>query len=310
MKIFLTGGSGLVGRNILEHPHATQHEWFHPSHKDLDLCDWESTSNFIRECQPDIIIHAAGKVGGIQANIREPVNFFVMNMDMGRNLVLGARDAGVPRFLNLGSSCMYPKDHEEALREEEVLSGPLEPTNEGYALAKISTARLCSFVKKEDAQFDYKTLIPCNLYGRWDSFNPKNSHMIPSAIRKVHDAVQNESPEVEIWGDGTVRREFMYAGDLADCIHHALDPNRFNHLPDLLNVGLGFDYSINEYYEEISKVLGYKGKFKHLLDKPVGMKRKLISTEKLKSWGWVAPTSLADGIQKTYDFFMSQNQHA
>lgn len=237
-----------------------------------------------------------------EANSREPVQFFTENMDMGMNLVLGAHEAGVTRLLNLGSSCIYPRDGENPLREEAILTGELEPTNEGYALAKIGTLRLCTYITRQYEGYAYKTLIPCNLYGRWDSFHPTKSHMIPAVIRKLHLAAQVGQDKIEIWGDGTARREFMYTGDLADCVLEAV--RRFDTLPDEMNVGLGHDYTIDEYYREIAAVVGYQGEFFHDLSKPVGMARKLVDVSRQKTWGWRPKTSLTDGLAATYQWFL------
>ena len=184
------------------------------------------------------------------------------------------------------------------------MHGELEPTNEGYALAKIVTLRLCEYINREDAGFEYKTLIPCNLYGRHDKFSPQHSHLIPAIIHKVHQAKVNKVSSVEIWGDGTARREFMYAGDLSDAVMRAL--REFESLPSVMNVGMGYDFTINEYYQTVAGVLGYKGSFVHDLNKPVGMARKLVSVERQSAWGWSASTRLSDGIAKTYEFYLKE----
>lgn len=301
-RVFLTGGSGMVGRNVLEHPAASQLEIFAPGTPELNLFDYEAVKAYIAKVKPDIIIHAAGRVGGIQANMAHPVAFLLENLDMGRNTVWAARNCGVKKLINLGSSCMYPRNAPNPLKEEMVLQGELEPTNEGYALAKTVVSRLAAYISKEAPEFRYKTLIPCNLYGRWDKFSPEHSHMIPAVIRKLHLAKLNGEKVVEIWGDGTARREFMYAGDIADCIHRAITD--FDTLPDLMNAGLGHDYSINEYYQTVAEVVGYTGAFTHDRSKPAGMKQKLIDTTRLSAWGWQPAISLRDGISKAYEFFL------
>ena len=306
IKVLLTGSGGMVGQNVLEHPSMRDFDVIAPRSSSLNLLDFSAVQLFLEEHKPDIVIHAAGKVGGIQANVREPVGFLVDNLDMGRNIVLASRQAGVKRLLNLGSSCMYPRNHSEPLREELVLKGELEPTNEGYALAKVVTARLCDYIVREDASFQYKTLIPCNLYGRFDKFDPSHSHLIPAIIHKIHVARENNDSSVEIWGDGSARREFMYAGDLADAVVHAL--RAFDALPAYMNVGLGHDYSINEYYQVVAEVMGYRGEFVHDLSKPVGMARKLVSIERQQAWGWSARHDLRSGIEKTYSFYLQEKQ--
>ena len=301
-KILLTGGSGMVGRNLLEHPDIGRFTVLSPSRSDLDLRNFSAVHQYLNDHRPDMIIHAAGRVGGIHANIREPVAFLLDNLEMGRNIVTAARLAGIPRMINLGSSCMYPRNHHNALREEMVLKGELEPTNEGYALAKIVTAKLCEYIMREDAGFHYKTLIPCNVYGRHDKFDPAHSHLIPAIIHKVHEARERGSQSVEIWGDGTARREFMYAGDLADALVRAMD--MFDSLPDATNVGLGHDHTIDEYYAAVAEALDYKGTFTHDLTKPVGMARKLVSVERQTAWGWKPKHTLREGIAKTYDYYL------
>lgn len=302
--LLLTGAHGMVGRNIQEHAACAQFRMLTPSRAELDLRDSAATLHYLKTHQPDIIVHAAGKVGGIQANVLAPTEFLLHNLDIGRNIVWGARQVGVKRLLNLGSSCMYPRNQDEPLTEEMVLKGELEPTNEGYAIAKIATARLCDYIVREDTAYQYRTLIPCNLYGRFDKFDPKHSHLLPAIITKVHAALQSNSDEIEIWGNGEARREFMYAGDLADAVFRAVGD--FDALPQYLNIGLGYDHTISEYYSAVATVIGWNGRFRHDLSKPVGMARKLSSTARLEAWGWKASHSLHAGIQQTYDYFLKE----
>ena len=208
-RILLTGGGGMVGRNLLEHFEINDFEILAPNSKELDLRDYNAVQTYLQKIKPDVVIHAAGKVGGIHANMREPVSFLMDNLDMGRNIVWAAHQSGVKKLINLGSSCMYPRNHSEPLKEEMVLKGELEPTNEGYAIAKVATAKLCEYIMREDSEYQYKTLIPCNIYGRFDKFDPEHSHLLPAIIHKVHQANQSGLDVVEIWGDGTARREFM-----------------------------------------------------------------------------------------------------
>jgi len=303
-RILLTGASGMVGKNICEHPAAQLYDILAPSRKELDLLDYKSVDKYFEIYKPEMVIHCAGVVGGIQANIREPVRFLMANLDMGRNVVLSAKKYGIERLINLGSSCMYPRDEINPLKEESVLKGELEPTNEGYAIAKIVTAKLCEYITHEGIGFQYKTLIPCNLYGRFDKFDPKNSHMVPAIIDKLYQAKLNNSPVIEIWGNGTARREFMYAGDFADCIWRCVE--RFESLPHVTNVGLGEDWSVNEYYKCAANVVGYEGEFTHDLSKPVGMKQKLVDSTLLNEWGWRPMSTLEEGLQKTLKFYLER----
>lgn len=303
-RLLITGGSGMVGRNLREHPAIAGWQVLAPSSAELDLTDAAAVRRWLADHRPDAVIHAAGLVGGIQANMARPVDFLVINAAIGQSVILGARDAGITRFINLASTCMYPRGMDTPLSEDMVLTGELEPTNEGYAIAKILATRLCQYIRREDASLHYKTLIPCNLYGRHDKFDPAHSHLVPAVIHKVHQAKQARSDSVEIWGDGTARREFLYAGDLADATLRALD--RIDTLPDLMNVGLGHDHSINDYYAAAAEVVGWTGRFVHDLSRPVGMKRKLSDVSCLSAWGWQAPTSLRDGLRRTYDFYLER----
>ncbi|WNQ10427.1 GDP-L-fucose synthase [Paenibacillus aurantius] len=302
MKILLTGASGMVGRNLMEKNESFN--FLTPSSNELDLLSYDKTFQYLKFHKPDFIVHAAGRVGGIQANISDPVRFLIENLDMGRNIVMAARNLKILNLLNLGSSCMYPRNGVNPLKEDSILKGELEPTNEGYALAKITISKLCQYITNDNNDFQYKTLIPCNLYGRWDKFDPRHSHMIPAVIQKVHKAKISGEKEVLIWGDGTARREFMYAGDLANCILKSI--SNFNSLPNIMNVGLGYDYSIKEYYETIANIIGFQGVFVYDLEKPTGMKQKLVDTNLQTKWGWKPETSLKDGISKTYNFYMEE----
>lgn len=302
MKILLTGGSGMVGKNIIDRFALSNFTLLTPKSTELDLQNYEAVYNYVHKNKPDFVIHAAGLVGGIHANMANPVAFLVKNTDIGRNIIMAAKENKVKHFLNLASSCMYPRNATNPLQEELILQGELEPTNEGYAIAKIYATRLCEYINKEDPSFIYKTAIPCNLYGKYDKFSDQHSHMVPSVIKKIIQAVEKNENEVLIWGDGLSRREFMYAEDLADFIFYAV--KNFETMPQNLNVGLGFDYTINEYYYAAAAVLDYKGGFIHDLTKPTGMKQKLIDDTKLKAFGWQHQTDLATGIQKTVDFYL------
>ena len=295
----------MVGKNHLEHVHAGAFELLTPSSAELALLDAQNVRNYLSEHKPKMIIHAAGVVGGIQANIANPVRFLVDNMQMGLNILMSAKNLGIKNFMNLSSSCMFPKDAKNPLTEELILKGELEPTNEGYALAKVATTRLCEYITKEDDLCLYKTVIPCNLYGRHDKFDSKYSHMIPGVIQKLAKAKKQQLKEIDIWGDGLARREFMYSGDFADFIFYALQ--NFDKMPQNINVGLGHDYTINEYYSEIAKVVGFNGEFVHDLTKPIGMKQKLIDNTKLQRFGWKHTTKLQEGLEATYQYFKEKS---
>lgn len=301
--LLLTGGSGMVGRNILEHPSAGDWTILAPASRELDLTDAGAVTDYVAAHKPDLVIHAAGQVGGIQANMAHPVAFLERNTAMGRNIIMAAYQCGVRNLLNLASTCMYPRAAANPLREEMILTGELEPTNEGYALAKIMATRLCQYIRREDETAQYKTLIPCNLYGRHDKFDPKHSHLLAAIIHKIHNAKTEGHAEVEIWGAGTARREFLYAGDLADAVLRAA--HDIDRIPEVMNIGLGYDCTINEYYNAVADVISWKGRFTHDLSKPVGMIQKLTDTTRQTVWGWSPPTSLTDGVAKAYDFYLN-----
>ena len=300
--LLLTGGSGLVGRNIQNHYASNKWNIIAPSSNDLNLMDYASVKSFFNECKPDIVLHCAGRVGGISANIEEPVAFLDSNIVIGRNVIMGAREAKIKKLINLASTCIYPREAQNPLKEKYILEGKLEPTNEGYAIAKIVALRLCQYIRKEDPSYNYKTLIPCNLYGRFDKFDPKNSHLLPAIIHKVHQAKITGKQSVEIWGDGSARREFMYIEDLADAIYFALES--ISDIPDLMNLGVGTDYTIKEYYESVALVVGWQGEFVFDYSKPTGMAQKLSDTSLQLKWGWQPKTTLKEGIRSTYKYYL------
>lgn len=297
----------MVGRNILEHESISNYNLLTPSSKELDLLNYSKTESYIAINKPDFIIHAAGKVGGIQSNMASPVNFLIENIDMGRNLIMAAKNNNIKKLINLSSSCMYPRNAKNPLNEDLILKGELEPTNEGYALAKIFVTRLCEYIGMEDHSLIYKTIIPCNLYGLYDKFDPKHSHMLPAVIKKIHEAKEKNITKIDIWGDGEARREFMYAGDLADFIVFAI--KNFKEMPQNINVGLGHDFTIKEYYQTVAKVISYDGEFVHDLTKPVGMKQKLVDNTRLKAFGWSHSTSLEQGIKKIYEYYLKEGRN-
>lgn len=305
-RVLLTGGTGMVGRNIVEHPAVRHWELVAPTRAELDLERADAVCAFMHEVRPQVVIHAAGLVGGIHANMARPVDFLVRNTDLGRNVILGAHAAGVPQLINLGSSCMYPRNGVNPLREEQVLAGELEPTNEGYAIAKIYAARLCQYLRRQEPTLEYKTLIPCNLYGRHDHFEPTRSHLVAAALRKVHEAARSGAGFVDVWGDGTARREFMDAADLADAVvRHVLQGRD---APELMNIGLGRDHSVNDYYRAAARAVGWNGQLRHDLSKPVGMKQKVVDTSRQTAWGWQPRTSLDEGMARCYAFFLETEE--
>ncbi len=302
MRILLTGGTGMVGRNIKEHKLAQGYKLLTPSRQELDLTNKREIYRYLNDNNPELIIHAAGLVGGIHANIANPSRFLLENLEIGCNVISEAAKIGIKNIINLGSSCMYPKSIQNPLKEEYLLQGLLEPTNEGYAIAKIAAQRLCDYLRSEDKSRNYVTLMPCNLYGKYDNYRPERSHLIASILVKLHHAKVNNKNSVEIWGDGTAKREFMYVEDIADAIWFSLP--LIDKLPNLINVGVGRDYSIFDYYRKAAEIVGYQGSFTFDLKKPTGMKQKLLDVKRINDLGWFSRFSLYSGLKKTYDHYL------
>jgi len=301
VRVLVTGGTGMLGRNLRAARGAAAHAILAPRRAELDLTRADDCRRYVAEARPDLVVHLAGRVGGIQANIDRAALALSDNLLMGINVVTAARAAGVPRLVNLGSSCMYPRDRAERLDVGQLLSGPLEPTNEAYALAKLSVWKLVEVIGHESPALCYRTLIACNLYGPFDHFDPLSSHLVPAAILKIDQALETGADTVEIWGDGAARREFMFAADLADFIWRFAD--RLDELPRTLNVGVGVDLSVDDYYARIAALMGYAGGFAHNLRRPAGMRRKLLDVSAQEALGWRPPTALDDGLRRTLAHF-------
>lgn len=302
MRVLLTGASGMLGKHLLAEASLFKDLYMlTPARRLLDLLLPDRIALFLANNQVDVVIHAAARVGGIQANIKDPVGFIYENMMSSFNLIHACFQAGIQRLLFVGSSCMYPKDLLTPLRESQLLSAPLEPTNEGYALAKISAARLCAYFNKQHGTH-YKTLIPCNLYGAHDHFDPARSHLVAAVLVKLHRAKVERADCVEIWGDGSARREFLYVADAARFMLECLP--RLDQLDDLLNVGASEDHQVRTYYQQGAEVVGFKGDFTYDLSKPVGMKQKLLDSSLAQSLGWRPRVKLRDGLARTYRSFL------
>jgi GDP-L-fucose synthase len=270
------------------------------SSKELDLRKQKAVHDFIRKTQPDVIIDAAAKVGGILANNDFPYQFLMENMQIQNNLIHEAHSLGVDKFIFLGSSCIYPKLAPQPLKEEYLLTGTLEPTNEWYALAKITGVKACEAIRKQFDK-DFVSLMPTNLYGTHDNFDLKSSHVLPAMIRKFHEAKQNNNAVVILWGSGTPMREFLFVEDMASAVVFALE----NQLPDYLyNVGTGEDLTIKELATMIQKIVGHEGDIIWDDTKPDGTPRKLMDVSKMHSLGWKHNVQLETGIKRTYDWFL------
>jgi len=307
MKVWVTGGSGMVGSAVVRALRESEVEVQAPRSSELDLTVADDVRAFLASHHPDAVIHAAGRVGGIAANVAEPVRFLTDNMAMGMNVIQAASEFGVPRLINIGSSCMYPRDHEQPLVEDDVLTGPLEPTNEGYAIAKIAADRLCAYVSAT-TDLHYRTVVPSNLYGPGDHFDELRGHLIANAMRKVELAVRTGAGSVEVWGDGGARREFTYVEDVTNWVARVI-VDGIEQLPTRLNIGVGIDYTVREYYEHIGQVCGYDGELQFDVSKPVGMKRKLMDSSVAASYGWAPPTGLDEGLARTLDYFQTLDRH-
>jgi GDP-L-fucose synthase len=307
MKVLITGAAGMLGSALLRTFESLEnHEILPLTRADLDLRSKTDFEKQLRNFSPDLVIHAAAKVGGIQANISHPVEFLADNLQMDSNIITTSLANDVESLLYIGSSCMYPRDYRQPLVESDILQAPLEPTNEGYAIAKIAGSKLCEYASKS-LGVSYKTIIPSNLYGPGDNFNPGSSHLLASVIRKVHEAKVNRSNEIDVWGSGNARREFTYIDDLSEWI--AGRASSLNELPPVLNVGIGVDYSINEFYQTALDSLGVSAELRHNLTKPEGMQSKLMdSTLARESFGWSPKTDLNTGIAKTYQWFLANSK--
>lgn len=304
-RILVTGGSGMLGSAVVRSLAGHSCVVLAPSSREVDLLNARSIHEYILDSSPDAIVHAAGKVGGIAANISEPTSFLYENMMMGMNLVKVASTIGVPELINIGSSCMYPRDVEGLLTEDLLLTGGLEPTNEGYALAKIATDKYCQFARSE-LGLAYITLIPSNLYGPGDHFDSARGHLIAAAILKIWTAAQRGDESVDVWGSGTARREFTYVDDVADWIASIAATRVPKEFPSRMNVGVGVDHTVNEFYRAIAEIIRYNGVLKNDRSKPEGMRRKLMDSSLAASFGWAPTTALREGLRLTLDFFETQ----
>jgi len=300
-KIYIAGHNGMVGSAIwrtLERRGYTH--LLGKSSSTLDLRNQQAVRDFISEEKPDVIIDAAARVGGILANNNYPYPFLMENLQIQNNLIDSALQGGIEKFIFLGSSCIYPKLAPQPLKEEYLLTGELEPTNEWYAIAKITGVKACQAIRKQFGK-DYVSLMPTNLYGTQDNFDLNTSHVLPAMMRKFHEAKENNHAPVTLWGSGTPMREFLFVDDMAAAVVFALE----NKLPDYLyNVGTGEDLTIKELAETIQKITGHQGEIIWDSTKPDGTPRKLMDISKMHELGWKHQVKLEEGIQQTYDWFV------
>jgi GDP-L-fucose synthase len=301
-KIYIAGHRGMVGSAIWRNLVSKGYEnLIGATSKELDLRDQQAVKLFLKDEKPQVIIDAAAKVGGILANNNFPYDFLMENMNIQNNLIDGAHKAGIDKFIFLGSSCIYPKFAPQPLKEEYLLTDSLEPTNEWYAIAKISGVKTCEAIRKQYGK-DYVSLMPTNLYGIHDNFDLNTSHVLPAMLRKFHEAKNNNNSPVTLWGSGRPMREFLFVDDLAEAVVFALE----NKLPEYLyNVGSGIDLTIKELAETIQNVVGHSGEIIWDSSKPDGTPRKLMDVSKMHSLGWEHKINLEDGIRKTYQWFLN-----
>jgi GDP-L-fucose synthase len=301
-RTYVAGHRGLVGSAILR---RLEEEGFENllvrSRSELDLTDSRAVDEFFETERPEYVFLAAAKVGGILANSTYPVDFLRDNLTIQLNILDAAYRHGVKKLLLLGSSCIYPKFAPQPMKEEHLLTGELEPTNEPYAIAKIAGIKLCQAYRRQHGA-DFISAMPTNLYGPGDNFDLNTSHVLPALIRKFHEAKERGEPNVTIWGTGAPRREFLHVGDLAEACLFLMD-NFSGH--EAINVGVGKDISISELASLVGEVVGYEGEISYDTSKPDGTPRKLLDVSKLNNLGWQAKTSLRDGVRQTYRWYTS-----
>jgi GDP-L-fucose synthase len=305
-NIFVAGHSGMVGSAIVRHLIALgQTRIITRTRQELDLLNQQSVMSFMQSEKPDQVYLAAAKVGGIHANNTYPAEFIHDNLMIQTNVIQAARKSGVHKLLFLGSSCIYPRNAVQPMKEESLLTGPLESTNEPYAIAKIAGIKLCESYNRQYGT-DYRSVMPTNLYGPGDNYHPENSHVIPALLRRFHEAVQQKAPEVVIWGSGTPKREFLHVDDMAAATVHVMNLDTATwqaHTQPMLshiNVGTGVDCTIRKLAETIARVTGFTGRLTFDTTKPDGTPRKLLDVSKLKALGWVPSIPLEQGLLEVY----------
>lgn len=300
-KIYLAGHNGLVGSAILRKLEKNGYKnIIKKDFKELDLRDNDEVRKFFQEEKPEYVFLAAAKVGGIVANNEFGADFIYDNLAIELNIIKASQENGVKKLLFLGSSCIYPRDCQQPIKEEYLLTGPLEETNKPYAVAKIAGLIMCQAFNKQYGT-NFISVMPTNLYGPGDNFDLKSSHVLPALIRKFHEAKVNNEPTVTVWGTGKAMREFLYVDDLADAVVFLM--NNYDS-SEIINIGVGKDISIKELAEIIKEIVAYKGKIEFDTEKPDGTPRKLLNTSKLTSTGWMHQTTLEEGIKKTYEWYI------
>ena len=307
-KIYITGSSGMVGKTLTN---KLKDEGFEniitTTSKELNLKNQYKVNKFFKEKKPEYIFHLAAKVGGIGANIKSPAEFLNDNLQINSNVINAAHKNKTKKLLYLGSSCIYPKECKQPMKEEYLLSGKLEPTNEGYSIAKIAGLKLCEFYSKQYGD-NFISLMPPNLYGINEKFDSKNSHVVASLIKKFHKAKINNEKEVIVWGTGKARREFLYVNDIIDAMIYFMKYENSKDLAPFTNIGSNTDISIYDLAKLIKKITKFKGNIELDKTKPDGMPKKLLDTSKANDLGWKSKTTLEEGLKKTYKWFLELEQ--
>lgn len=301
-KIYVCGHRGMVGSSVIRALQARgDAELVTRTHRELDLCNQADVEAFFAEVKPDVVIHCAAKVGGIHANRTFPAEFIYQNLAMSANVIHAAWKNGVERFVYLGSSCIYPREAPQPMNEDCLLTRPLEPTNEGYALAKIAGLKMCQFYRSQYGVC-YHSVMPTNLYGPGDNYHPDHSHVIPGLIRRFNQARIDQAPSVSLWGTGTPKREFLHVDDLANGILHVLD---LEDPPDIVNIGYGEDIAIRDLAEMIKTAVGYEGRIELDPSMPDGTPRKLMDNSRIRALGWKPEINLKEGLCRTVKEFLA-----
>lgn len=313
-KIYIAGHQGMVGSAITRLLTKLGYDnLLTADRSELDLLSQQQVADFFSTHQPDYVFLAAAKVGGIQANNSYPADFIYNNLMIQNNIIHSAYEVQVKRLLFLGSSCIYPKNASQPMTEDSLLSGPLEPTNEPYAIAKIAGIKMCESYNRQYAT-DFRSVMPTNLYGQNDNFHPENSHVLPALLRRFHEAKQNDIPKVVVWGSGTPKREFLHVDDMAAACLHVMTLEKstwqqaVTSMCSHINVGYGSDISIKELALLIAKIVGYQGQIVFDDSKPDGTPRKLLDSSLLTNFGWQAQILLEQGTKSTYEWFCQTNE--
>lgn len=305
-RILITGASGMVGSSLIQELKFSGYEnLLTPTSKELDLVSQQATFSYFEKHDIDYVFHLAGHIGGIKASITQPVEFLYNNNQIIMNTIYAAYKNNIKKLLLLGSSCIFPRECPQPMKPEHLLTGELEPTNEGYALAKISGLKLCEYLNRQYGS-NFISLMPCNLYGINDHYDSENSHVLSALISKMHRAKIENSPSVEIWGSGNTRREFLFTSDIASAMVYFMNTYNFSDLENFVNIGSGIDHTIKEIAQMIKNVVGYTGELKFDITKPDGMPKKLLDVSIAKKLGWTAKIPLAEGLHMAYKDYLKK----